>query len=312
MLMMFRCLFCLALLILTGCSSEKTPRTFKFTFHPPDSVSFVVELAMARKTTQGDQTSTDSTWTLTFHSQTAEANGYSLNGRTDSVVLFHDGQPINDPVIRLFAGGDVTLVVDSTGMATDVLGYDELMSHLDEMVGPDTAAAVRAIVTPEKLRAQELSTWNMKFASFIDREMELGKAYPDTAYPMFPVEGRLASYGVTELVDTVTIGGRLCGKLRVVSSTDPAELARLSDRSESEISLLFGLTDNTVAQAAQRQAGHMSLREWVLEFETMLSHSESSREEVHFAELSGSGLPTRSALAETKTKKFSYPAAVTP
>jgi hypothetical protein len=310
--MTIRRLFCLTLLVLAGCSSEKTPRAFKFTFHPPDSVSFVVELAMARQTTQGDQISTDSTWTLTYHSQTAEDEGYSLRGRTDSVVLFHDGQSINDPVIRLFAGGDITLVVDSMGLATDVLGYDELMSHLDALVGPDTAAAVRQLVTPEKLRQQELGTWNTKFASFIDREMELGKAYPDTAFPMFPVEGRLASYGITELIDTVTIDGRLCGKLRVVSSTDPAELARLSGRSENEINLLFGLTEDVVAQAAQRQAGHMSLREWILEFETMLSHSESSREEVHFAELSGSGLPTRSSLAERKAKIFSYPAAVTP
>ena len=306
---MTRRLLCLLLLGLCGCSSEKPPSSFKFTFNPPDSTSFVVELAMARKTTQGDQTMTDSTWTLTYHSQKVDPVGYLLKGRTDSVVLYHDGQPVDDPVIRLFAGGDITLVIDSSGMARDVRGYDELMNRLDVLVGPDTAAAIREMVSSEGLKQEEVNTWNSKFASFINREMILWQAYPDTTYPIFPVEGRLASFSIAELVDTLTVNGHLCGKLRVVSSTSPAELAKLADRTDKEISRLFGLTDETLAQAAQRQAGHWSKREWVLEFETMLSHTEDSHEEVFFSELTSSGLPVKSGLAEIKSKKFSYPGA---
>jgi hypothetical protein len=310
---MMKRLICLAVLMLYGCSSEKTPSpSFKFSFKPPDSVAFVVELSMTQSSSQGDQKSMDSTWTITYHSQRAAAGGYELIGRTDSVSMFHNGQPVYDPVIRLFAGGDITFVIDSTGLVRDVRGYEELMSHLDELVEPDKAAAIRQMVTPEGLKEQEIGTWNAKFASFIDREMALGRAYADTSYPVFPIEGRLASYVISELVDTLTIDGHLCGKLRVVSSTNPAELARLSERDEKEISRLFGLDDNASAQAAQRQAGLTSQREWVLEFETMLSHLESSREEAFYFELTSSGLPVRNELTEIQSKLFTYPGAATP
>ena len=309
---MMKRLICLAMLVLCGCSSEKTPQgSFKFSFKPPDSVSFVVELSMSQLSSQGDRKTTDSTWTLTYHTQKADAEGYELIGHTDSVSMYHDGQPVYDPVIRLFAGGDITFVIDSTGLVKDVRDYEELMNRLDELVGPDTAAAIRRMVTPEALKKQEIGTWNAKFASFIDREMVLGQAYADTSYPVFPVEGRLASYVISELVDTLSINGHLCGKLRVVSSTNPVELARLSERTDKEISQLFGLTADVSSQAAQRQAGLTSKREWVLEFETMLSHTESSREEAFYFELTSSGLPVRNEITEVQNKLFSYPVAAT-
>ena len=310
---MMKRLICLTLLMLCGCSSDKAPpRLFKFSFQPPDSASFVVELSMTQMTSQGDQKTNDSTWTLTYHLQNAAGEGYELTGRTDSLSVFHNGRPVYDPIIRLFAGGDITFVIDSTGMVRDVRGYEELMSRLDGLVGPDTAAAVRQMVNPETLKQQEIGTWNAKFGQFVGREMNLRQAYADTSYPVFPVEGRLASYVISELVDTLTINGRLCGKLRVVSSTNPVELARLSERTDSEINQLFGLAADASAKAAQRQAGLTSQRDWVLEFETMLSHSESSREEAFYFELTSSGLPVRNDIVETQSKRFSYPGAATP
>jgi hypothetical protein len=305
-------LICLAMLMLCGCSSEKAPRSFKFSFKPPDTVSFVVELSMTQSSAQGDQKMIDSTWSLTHHSQKTLAEGYELTGRTDSVLMFQNGQPVNNPVIRLFAGSDITFEIDSTGLVKDVRGFEELMGRLDELVGPDTAAAVRQMVTPEALKKQEIETWNAKFGAFVGREMALRQTYCDTSYPTMPIEGRLSSYGISELLDTLTINGRLCGKLRVVSSTSPAELARLSERTDSEISQLFGLAADVLAQASQRQAGLTSNREWILEFETMLSHSESSHQEAFYFEPGSSGLPVRNDIAETQSKSFSYPGATTP
>ncbi|MCX6834343.1 MAG: hypothetical protein NTW07_04295, partial [candidate division Zixibacteria bacterium] len=263
---MMKRMLCLAVLTLCGCSSEKAPHSFKFSFKPPDSVSFVVELSMTQSASLGDQKSMDSTWSLTHHLQRTLAEGYELTGRTDSVLMFRNGQAVHDPVIRLFAGSDITFMIDSTGMVKDVRGFEEMMNRLDGLVGPDTAAAVRRIVTPEALKQQEIETWNTKFGPFVNREMVLRQAYCDTSYPTMPIEGSLAMFGISELVDTLTVNGRLCGKLRVVSSTDPAELARLSERTEDEISKLFGLTTDATAQASQRQAGLTSNREWVLEF----------------------------------------------
>jgi len=299
---------CVFVLLLAGGSSDQRPsQSFKFTFRPPDSTSFVVELSMVRTSSQGDQQMEDSTWTRTGHVQVAVPGGFELTGRTDSVAVFRNRIAVNDPIILLFSGGDITYVIDSTGLAREVRGYTELMDRLDQLVGPDTAAMVREMVTPEALQQEEIATWNAKFANFVDREMVLGEAYCDTAFPVLPVEGRLAAYVISEIIDTVRLDGRLCGRVRVTSSTDPSEVARLSERTDSDIGELFTLAEEAFTQARLRQAGISSIREWVLEFETMLTHSDSSREEAFYHQLTSSGVPVRSQISEVQTKHFIYP-----
>ena len=300
-------LVCLVCLALAACSSNNPDQPYKFTYQPPDSVNFVVELAMTQMYAQGDQQNLDSTWTLTRHYQKAVPGGFELSGKTDSVAVFRNGTPLNDPIVGLFAGGNIVIQIDTAGVATGVRGFDELMARLDTLVGPDTAAMVRQVVSVEALQQQETTTWNGKFTPFVGREMKLGQIYGDTTFPELPVEGRMNSYRISEMTDTVTIGDRLCGRLKVTSSTDPSELARLSGKSEADIEKLFGLTREAFTQAAQRQAGYSSTRDWVLEFETMLSHEESSRQEYFFFDLSNSGMPVKNRMAETQSKRFTYP-----
>ncbi len=300
------CLACLACLVLAACS--KAPdQPYKFTYHPPDSVNFVVELAMTQLYSQGDQQNLDSTWTLTRHCQKAVPGGYELSGMTDSVAVFRNGTPMNDPIVGLFAGGNIVMQIDTAGKATGVKGFEELMARLDTLVGPDTAAMVRQVVSVDALQQQETTTWNGKFTPFVGREMKLGQVYCDTTFPELPVEGKMNAYRISEITDTVTIGDRLCGRVKVTTSTDPAELARLSGKTEADVEKLFALTRDAFTQASQRQAGYSSARNWVLEFETMLSHEESSNQEYFFFDLSNSGMPVKNRMAETQSKRFVYP-----
>ena len=295
-------------MLLIGCESGQSPATpYTFSFTPPDSVTFVVELGMQRTTAQGEQQMIDSTWTLTRHLQRAIENGYEMTGVTDSISMFRNGQVVTDPIVHLFASAEITYLIDSTGLAYEVRGYDEVFAGLDDLVGADTANMIRQMVSPQALTAQELQTWNQKFGGFAGRQLTLGQPEIDSTFPMLPIEGKVASYGITELVDTVRINSRLCGKIKVASSTDPAQLAELTGKPLDEIVGLFGLTDELVAQASQRQAGSSSIRDWVLEFETMLSHSEASRQEIFYYELSQSGLPVRNQMIETQGKQFTYP-----
>jgi hypothetical protein len=297
---------CLACLALAACSSNNPDRLYKFTYNPPDSVTFMVELSMTQISGQGDQVNTDSTWTRTRHLQKSVPGGFELSGKTDSVAVYHNGVVMNDPIVGLFAGGDITLTIDTSGTATGVRGFEELLGRLDAMVGPDTAAMIRQVVSVEALQEQETTTWNGKFTPFVGREMKLGTAYCDTTFPVLPVEGKLASYRICQIVDTVTLDSHLCGKLSVTASTDPAELARLSGKSEADVEKLFGLTREAFTQAGQRQAGYSSTREWVVEFETMLSHTESSHQEAYYFDLSNSGMPAKNRMVESQSKRFSY------
>jgi hypothetical protein len=279
---------------------------FRFTYNPPDSVTFVVELSMRRDAAQEDAVVSDSTWSLTTHTQVARDYGYDLIGITDTVVILRDHQPIADPVVHMFATRQVTYAIDSTGRAFDVRGYDDIFANLDSILGPDSAALVKQKINPASLRSVELETWNVKFQPFVGLELGLREPMLDTLFPVLPVEGRLPQYQITEIADTVRYGDRLCGVLRVASSTNPAELAELTERTLTAVSGLFGLDPEMIKRIPLRQAGSMSLRRWVVEFETMLTHAEASRQEIFYHELAASGQSVRRTLTEIQEKTFTY------
>ena len=300
----------LAALIFIGCSSGEPPsELITLTFKPPASSSFVVELAMLRETTRGDQYNKDSTWTRTAHTQVATGDGYELGGMTDSITMFHNGAQMTDPIVQLFSRADITYLIDTSGQAVDVRGYEEVFASLDTLVGPDTVAAVLQMINPQKLKAQEVNTWNSKFAAYAGRGLKLGEPETDTTLLNLPIEGQVVSYAVTEIIDTVRLNSNKCARLRVAVASDPAELARLTERSLDEIVELFGLTEAIVTRASQRQAASSSVRDWVLEIETMLTHSETSRQEIFFHELSQTGMPVRNQMVESQVKTFTYPEA---
>jgi len=298
----------LAALIFVGCSTGEQPsEPITISFNPPDSTYFVVELAMIRETHEGDQFNKDSTWTRTGHHLVARESGFELRGVTDSITMFHNGNQMTDPLVRLFSRADITYAIDSVGRVFDVLGYEKVFESLDTLVGPDTAAAVRQMVNPESLKGQEISTWNQKFASYVGRSLRVGEPEIDSTIINLPIEGQVTLYILTEVVDVVSLNSKPGIHLRVSTATDPAELARLSERDLDEIVKLFNLTDDMVTRASQRQAGSWSVRDWVIESETMLSHTETLNQEIFFSELAQSGVPVRNQMSETNIKRYTYP-----
>jgi hypothetical protein len=294
---------------LIGCGGgDTTGGTYRFTFQPPDSVTFGVDFSKLRVTSQGDNSMTDSSWTHTEQQITIDSGQYFSKRVTDVMVQYHDGELFEDPILEIFARQPVTYVIDTTGEVRDVRGYEELFARLDSILGPDTAAMLRQMVTPEVLKTQEIDTWNERFVPFVGAEMAVGKVQVDTSYANLPIEGRLEQFHLTELLDTVRIDDRLCGKISIVSGTDPAALAEMSGRSVEEIAGLLALSDEQLATATNRQAATGSQRLWVLEFETMLSRSEDSHFSVHYFELSDTGVMVRSEIVETQSKVFTYPA----
>ena len=291
-----------------GCGHQKQPGPdFRFLYHPPDSASFVVELAMARISEAADQRVADSTWSRTRHFQVATDRGCRLTGITDSITVFRDGELLDNPVVRLFASRPITYLIDTSGRALDVQGYAEIFADLDSTLGPETAALVRQRVDSAALRQHEVNAWNDRFQPFVGRRLAPGSLVLDTTYPVLPSEGRLPHYEIIEVIDTLRVGSRLCAGVRVTASTNPAELARLADRSVAEVVDLFGLTEDVVSRAQLRLAGTSSVREWVLEYETMLSHSETERKDTFYHELAASGMQIKHRITEIRNKEFTYP-----
>ncbi|MCD6249231.1 MAG: hypothetical protein J7J98_02710 [candidate division Zixibacteria bacterium] len=303
-----RCFIWLAALAFVGCSTgEKPSESITISFNPPDSTYFVVELAMTRETHEGDQVNKDSTWTQTGHNQVAREGGFELRGVTDSITMFHNNTQMIDPLVQLFSRADITYVIDSVGKVVDVIGYEKVFEALDTLVGPDTAAAVRKMVSAESLRGQEIATWNQKFALYVGRSLSVGEPEIDSTIINLPIEGQVTLYMLTEVVSVESLNSKQGIHLRVSTATDPAELARLSGHDLDEIVKLFNMADDIVTRVSQRQAGSWSVRDWVIENETMLSHSETLNQEIFFYELGQSGIPVRNQMTETNVKSYTYP-----
>ena len=298
----------LAALVMVGCSTgEQASESITITFGPPDSTHFVVDLAMIRETQQGDQINKDSTWTRTGHNLVARDNRFELTGVTDSITMYHNDSPMTDKLVNLFSQADITYVIDSAGEAVDVIGYESVFEALDTLVGPDTAAAVRQMINPQVLREQEIMTWNRKFAPYAGQTFRVGVPETDSTIISLAVEGQVTMYQLTEVIETVTLNSKPGIHLRISSATNPAELARLSERDLDEIVTLFNLTEDLVTRASQRKAGSWSVRDWVIENETMLSHSENLSQEIYFYELAQSGMQVRNQMTEAHVKTYTYP-----
>ncbi len=302
-----RCIVLMAALLIVGCSTgEQASEPITITFGPGDSTNFVVRLAMTREMNQAGVYSKDSTWTRTEHDLVARGNGYELTGMTDSIVMFHNDSAMTDPLVHLFSRANITYVIDSSGEAIDVVGYEEVFRALDTLVGPDTAAAVRQMVSPEVLRGQEISTWNQKFMPYVGLTLTVGVPQIDSTVINLPIEGQVTMYELVELVGVEDLGSKPGVHLRISNATDPSELARISEHALDEIVELFSLTEEMVTRLSQREAGSFSLRDWFIESETMLSHKETLRQEIFFSELAQSGVPVRNNMSETHTKTYAY------
>ncbi len=301
-----RRLICLAAFLIVGCDSGPSNEAFRFGFNPPEAVSFTVDLTKARSAKMGERESKDSTWMRTGHEQVAVDTVFELTGITDTLAVYHNGEAITDPVVQLFAAAPITYVIDTSGLALAVRGYQEIFDALDSRLDAETAARVRQVVNPEVLANQELTTWNAKFSKFSGREMVLHRREIDTTFPSMPLEGQIASYRITELIDTLRVDTKLCGKIRIVSSTDPTKLAEYWGHPVDEVVELFALPVDAVSSASLRKAGSSSVSEWVLEFETMLTHYEASEQELFYYELTPSGAPARNEMQETLIKQFTY------
>lgn len=296
----------LALSALYGCGGGGSSATYQFTFNPDDSVSFTVDFTKSRITKMGDQSMSDSSWSRTSQNIVADGDGYRSVRVTDSMVQFRDGARIEDRILDLFARTPITYVLDSLGEARDVVGYEELFGRLDSILGSDTAAMLRQVINPDVLKAQEIATWNERFVPFTGTTMKIGEPSIDTSYINLPVEGPVVQYQLLELVDTVRVDGQLCGKVNIVSGTNPTELAEMTGRTPEEMAKLLSITEEQVEIAANRQASTGSIRSWVVEFETLLSHSEESKFAVFYNELTESGTMVRSEITETQRKDYSY------
>jgi hypothetical protein len=220
----------LALLVLValfaGCSSPETPITL--TYNPPDGMSFGGYTVSNRVQQAMGNTSVDSTVTFSSHALTANDSGWTLRTVTDSILKGIAGPAVSDQMNQMLIGHEFTQILDRTGHAVAMTGYDLLFTRIDSALGPEQARMVRATMGPELLSKREIKEWN----STIPRFAALGALTPgrwiyDSTSVELPSGAALTYFQATRLLDTLQYNGKLCARVEVAAHTDPAKLAEL-------------------------------------------------------------------------------------
>ena len=298
-------LILLALLLIVGCSQSPSPgEAFRLTYNPPDSVDFNVEVVSTTQRIRGADTSVDSSWSMTSHTLVADGSGYKIYSATDTTWFSQNGERLNSPIVALFAAGKFTHLIDSTGKALDVQGYEALFEQLDTLLDPDTATMLRQNVNPAMLKEREMRDWNSRLNRFADQDLYVGQPIYDTIPVTLPTGAMLRGYEVRELVDTVRLDTTLCARILVASHTDPRKLAEMIGKPADEVVDAFLVTETTLAGLDTTMIASQNRSEWLVEVNTMLSRSYDQSRELQL--FGPGGVTLQGRLVDSQHKKYSY------
>jgi len=275
-------------------------------FNPPDSVSFTAMTVTARsRVVDTLPPIVDSTYISTDYTIARRADGFLVTGKQVSTNYSRDGKKIENDISRISSNITVTTELNKSGLATSVSGYEALFARIDSLPDKSTVDALKQVFSPQALSSRDINEWNGKMSHVVDKALKLGFDRHDTT-SMSVGEGKtLKFYSVAEFTDTTRVNGQLRLRVRIVSDTDPVELADNLQKSAAVIGRLFSLPDSLL-KPSPSSAGYHSLTELVVDAETLLFLRETQHREVIAPVMTKDGRSVLSRMTETLDKRFEY------
>lgn len=297
----------IAVLLAAGCGNAPSDgHKFLLTFAPPDSVTYHAEvMRVSARYVGADTSQVDSSWSQTTHDMEKDAEGWVIHSQTDTMWVSRNGQPVNDPIVTLFASGKFTHLINNNGQIRDIQGYEFLFNKLDTILGPERSAEVRSTINPAQLKSRDMDEWNYRMGRYAGSELALDDPKYDTVSVPMPTGALLRAFEVSELFDTVRIDTALCAVIRTTSHTDPRELARLVGRDPDDLVKTFAVSDSLLDAINRSQVSSMIQSTWVVECSTMLSHSYDQNRMIEVT-ADPTGQSPRAGVVEMQTKKYTY------
>lgn len=295
------------LLVLAGCSgSDQGAETIRFTYNPPDSLSFEGRVLSERIRSYQGTSSVDTTRVFNHHTLSHTDTGYEYTTVTDSTLMSRNGVAMGDPFAGLFNKITVVHVIDSSGQAVAVKGYEDINNLIDEQFAPDVAAGLHEVISPEMLSGGELDEWNSSVGQIAGLELAPGEPVLSSDDIALPTGMKLSLFKAIELVDTSTIDSVPCARVRIIVHSNPGDLAEMLGQSKESICDYFELTDSAVQAIDLSPLVSQTYTELVVAIPTMLVQSNQSSREMEMSVMSEEGVPGKGSLVETQKKLYTY------
>lgn len=301
---MFRNSLCVALVALAVSTAVAAPPVFRF--HPPDSITFTLEVRSSH-TRSFDTTNypTDSSITTFRRTLTRTGKRFQMVSQPTSIVTKSGNKVMDNPVNGILTSTKATSILDTLGLVTSVSGFERISARIDSQYTGQLAERLKRSLSVENLSAREQLGWNGVLQNLAGRPVDFEKVdYEQSQYPL-PGGLHIPLLIAVRLTDTVRLGGKLCGILRISSSSDPMELAKRLGKPSDEVIVHYALSDTSGIGVTQAGSRYNSETEAVIEIATMLPQSESTNREIVVAGSTKSGASVLT-MVEGESRKYQY------
>jgi len=202
-----------------------------FTFHPPDSITFLQTLTTTKNTDMGQRGKLDEVTEVVGRLTIMKtSNGYRMTETPLSISATKNGQRVDDPTLALFENIVVEYQLDKDGNLLGISGYEKLVDVMKQLVPAEMLETLSSILNDETLRNRDAAEWNERIGDFIGKMIRLGDSWAGVDSFPLPNGETIAYYSLTRFPEQVKCGNRDCLRLQFDYNSDASALSKLVNR----------------------------------------------------------------------------------
>lgn len=210
--------------------TAKTAETVTFRFSPPDGITYVESVLLARVLEAQDaprQTELQRGDARVRYDKTA--NGWTVTGTPISMSIEKDGKPIESPILEALKGAVAIYRLDLQGNLLSVQGYEGLAEKVSKGLSPEEAQALAKTLDPESILEREKAEWKSRIGDYTGKTFEIGSSWTTEAPLALPSGGEVQLRTHTTL-ERATCGDRDCVRLRFRYDSDTPKVTGKGER----------------------------------------------------------------------------------
>lgn len=203
-----------------------------FTFHPPDSITFLQIQTIVKNTDMGQMDTIDEVVELvTRMTITRTMDGYSVTATPLSITATRNGQPVDDPILALAQNIVVDYHLDKSGKLVKIGGYERLKDIMREIIPAEICEALSAVLNEEALKQRDAAEWNRRIGNFVGMRAIPGDSWAAIDSIPIPTGEHVTFYSLTRHGGQAECDNHQCVKLVFDYNSDASALTALANDS---------------------------------------------------------------------------------
>jgi len=207
-----------------------------FTFHPPDSITYLQTVTTTKNTEMGQMGKRDEVMEAEVRVTIMQTgDGYRLIFTPLSMSATRNGQKIDDPMLALFQNIVVEYQLDKDGKLLGISGYEKLMDVMQQLVPAEMIEKLSSVLNEETLKNRDAAEWDGQIGKFIGQTISLGDSWASVDSFPLPSGESITFYSVTRFPEQVKCGEHDCVKISFDYNSDISTLSAIVNQTVQKL-----------------------------------------------------------------------------